>query len=96
LDGEQQVKHLDRILSVKGINAVQWTNVAGQPGPTHYIPVLQRIQKAGKGLILHVNPEEIPTIMENLSSRGLYLLTWTNTQAEADDLVRLITKMTHV
>ena len=32
LDGEQQVKHLDRILSVKGINAVQWTNVAGQPG----------------------------------------------------------------
>jgi|LSQX01.1.fsa_nt_gb hypothetical protein len=95
LDGEEQVKHLDLILSVKDINAIQWTNVAGQPGPTHYIPVFKRIQEAGKGLILHVTPDEIPTIMENLSSRGLYLLTWTNTQDEADDLVKAIEKMTH-
>ncbi|HHY82905.1 MAG TPA: hypothetical protein GX505_09550 [Clostridiales bacterium] len=95
LDGEEQIKHLDCILSVKGINAIQWTNVAGQPGPIHYIPVLKKIQKAGKGLILHVTPDEIPLIMENLSSKGLYLLTWTNTQDEADALVKTIEKLTH-
>ena len=94
LDGEAQIKHLDMLLSVKDIHAIQWTNVAGQPGPLHYIPELQQIQKAGKGLILHVAPEEIPAIMENLSSKGLYLLTWTNTQDEADALVKTIEKLT--
>lgn len=95
LDGEQQVKHLDLLLSVKGIDAIQWTNIAGQKGPTHYIPIFQRIQKAGKGLIIGADPDEIPTLMENLSSKGLYLLTYANTQSEADDIVKLIAKLTH-
>lgn len=95
LDGAQQIKHLGHILSVKDINAVQWTNIAGQEGPSAFIPVLRRIQQAGKGLILHAHPSEIPTLMENLSSKGLYLLTYTDSQSEADDLVKLIAKLTH-
>jgi len=94
LDGQQQVRHLDSILSIKELDAIQWTNVAGQPEVTHFIPELKRIQKAGKGLILHVHPEEIQILMDELSSRGLYLLTYTNCQQDADDLVKQIEKMT--
>ncbi|MBQ6568633.1 MAG: hypothetical protein IJL87_00045, partial [Clostridia bacterium] len=31
LDGIEQIRHLDMILSVKGIDNIQWTRVAGQP-----------------------------------------------------------------
>jgi len=95
LDGWQQIKHLDYILSVKEIDAIQWTNVAGQPGPLHYIPVLKRIQKAGKNLIIHIDSTDIPVLMDQLSSRGLYLLTYTDSQNEAIELEKVISKLTN-
>ncbi|PNT91073.1 hypothetical protein [Clostridium thermosuccinogenes] len=95
LDGVEQTRHLDKLLSVAGIHAIQWTNVAGQPRATEYLDVLRKIQAAGKGLIIHVEPHEVKVMLENLSSRGLYLLTWAETQRDADDLVRMAEKMTH-
>lgn len=95
LDGWQQIKHLESILSIEELDAIQWTNVAGQPGPLHYIPELKRIQQAGKNLIIHIDPSEIPNLMEHLSSRGLYILTYTESQSEADALENLISKLTH-
>jgi hypothetical protein len=95
LDGDQQVKHLETILSIDRIHAIQWTNVAGQPASYHYIDVLKRIQAAGKGLILHVMPQEIEFLMENLSSKGLYLMTYAENQEEACQLVKTVEKLTH-
>jgi len=89
-DGEQQVRFLPYLLAVKGIQAIQWTNVAGQKAVTEYIPVLQQIQQAGKGLILHCSPDEIPVLLENLDARLLHLATWAQNQQEADDIVKLI------
>lgn len=95
LDGDEQLKHLDTILSIEGINVIQWTNVVGQPPASHYINVLKRIQAAQKGLILHVMPDEIEFIMENLSSKGLYLLTYAENQEEALRLVKKVERLTH-
>lgn len=95
LDGEKQVIHLDSILSLDRIHAIQWTNVAGQQAVSHYIDVLKRIQAAGKGLILHVMPQEIEFIMENLSSKGLYLMTYAENQEEACQIVKMTEKLTH-
>lgn len=92
LDGEQQIRHLPHLLSVKGIQAIQWTNVAGQPPATAYIDVLQQIQKAGKGVILHCTPNEIPTLLEHLSARLLYLITWADSQSDAESIVKLVQK----
>lgn len=74
LDGQEQVRHLDMILSVKTIDNIQWTAVAGQPKPSAFLPVLQRIQKAGKGLIILPQPDEVETLLENLSPKGLLLV----------------------
>jgi len=91
-DGEAQIRHMSHLLSVKGINAIQWTNVAGQGPPTAYIPQLQQIQKAGKGVIVPCKPYEVKELLGNLSASRLHLLVSTETQAEADDLVKLIEK----
>ena len=84
-DGQEQICHLDILLSIQGLNAIQWTHVAGQPDVTAFIPVLQRIQAAGKGLILF--PETIgqaSALLEHLCPRGLYLITHADSEAEAN------------
>ena len=95
LDGIEQVRHLDSLLSIPDLRAMQWTQVSGQPPVTDYIPVLQKIQKAGKGLVIRVSPAQIRPVMEQLSSKGLYLLTDAQSPEEADELIRLAEKMTH-
>jgi hypothetical protein len=89
LDGQEQIRHLDMILSLKKLNAIQWTPVAGQPPTSDFIPVLQRIQKAGKGLVLIPKKHEIEKLMTGLSSRGLILVI---NDAEDEDEARAIVK----
>jgi hypothetical protein len=90
-DGQEQIRHLDHLLSVKKLNAIQWTPVAGQPKTSEFIPVLQKIQKAGKNLVLTPDASEVQTLLDNLSSRGLQLvISGVKTEDEARDLMHLI------
>lgn len=93
-DGIEQIRHLDDLLSIPNLRAIQWTQVAGQPPATDYIPELQKIQRAGKRLIIWVNQNQIEPLMENLSSRGLLLLTDAQSREEADEVVRLVSRLT--
>ncbi|MDR1533340.1 MAG: hypothetical protein LBS62_14365 [Clostridiales bacterium] len=90
LDGRQQVIHLPHLLAIESIEAVQWTNVAGQAPVVDFIPVLQSIQQAGKNLILDCSPAELPVLLENLSASQMYVRTWADSRAEADSLVEMV------
>jgi hypothetical protein len=95
LDGVEQLRHLDSLLSLEKLRAIQWTQVTGQKPCTEYIPELRRIQEAGKGLLILVSPAQIRPLMENLSSRGLYLITAVNTKEDAEAILREVSKLTH-
>lgn len=95
LDGREQVRHLEMILSLKGLNMIQWTPVAGQPPTSDFLPVLQKIQKAGKGLVLFPRIWEIEKLMSGLSSRGLYLIVKDiASEAEAREIVKNVSRWT--
>lgn len=89
-DGIEQEKHLPYLLSLEKLRAIQWTHVAGQPSAIHYLPVLQRIQAAGKGLIIMTPAGDVPALLDNLSAAGLYLHCSVHTPEEADALVRYV------
>ncbi|HHY83403.1 MAG TPA: trimethylamine corrinoid protein 2 [Clostridiales bacterium] len=91
-DGIEQERHLSMILSLPKLKAIQWTYVAGQPAPSKYLSILKKIQKAGKSLIIMAPPGDIPALLDNLSAKGLYLNTETQTPEEADDIVRYVEK----
>ena len=96
LDGQEQIRHLDMILSCKELDNIQWTPVEGQPKTSCFIGELQKIQKAGKGLILLPEKSEVPFLLENLSHRGLHLVVSGDFEKEeAEDLMRLAEKMAH-
>lgn len=88
-DGAEQVRHLDMLLSLEKLKGIQWTAVAGQPSAAHYLPVLQRMQKAGKRLIIMAPPEDVRPLLEGLSARGLYIHTEADNPEQAQALVRL-------
>ena len=90
LDGVEQLRHLDMILSVKGIDNIQWTRVAGQPKTSASIEALQKIQAAGKGLVLIPDRDEIEFLMKNLSPVGLQLIVgWVNSREEAAEIEKM-------
>ena len=73
LDGPDAVRHLDRLLEVRDLGAIQWVPGAGKPPAVGWLPVLKRVQQAGKGLYISSPPEDVPEILEHLSSRGLMI-----------------------
>ena len=95
LDGVEQIPHLDVLLPIKELDCIQWNHVDGQPSPVNYINELQRIQQAGKCLYIHAkDTKDIPILMENLSSKGLMITTEVKTNDKADDIVKLVEKLT--
>lgn len=89
-DGIEQTRHLDLLLSLKKLKAIQWTHVAGQPSPARHLPTLRRIQAAGKSLLVMTPPEDVPALLDGLSAKGLYLHTKARTQEEAQRLVAYV------
>lgn len=94
-DGREQIHHLDHLLSLERLKMIQWTNVDGQETPAHFIPALKRMQEAGKIVLVCTPASDIPALMENLSSKGLYLHTYGESVEEADQIIDYVSKHTH-
>ncbi len=91
LDGQEQLRHLDMILSLPHIHAIQWTPVAGQPKTSSFIEPLQKIQQAGKGLVLLPQPDELDVLMDGLSPEGVRLVLYD--VCSQDDAGQLLKKV---
>lgn len=96
-DGPDAVKHLDALLEVRDLKAIQWTPGDGQ-APTYssrWLPHYHRIQAAGKCLILpFVGAHEVEPLMRELSSRGLLMCVWVRSEDEARELLRGVARWT--
>lgn len=73
LDGPNALQHLDTLLEIPTLNAVQWVWGAGHGRASDWIPVFQRCQAAGKGLWLHIGVDELELCMEMLRPAGVNL-----------------------
>jgi hypothetical protein len=96
-DGPDAVKHLDALLELPALKAIQWTPGAGQPRTSspRWLPHLKRIQAAGKCLILPcAEPDEVEALLAKLSSRGLFISTYAATEDEARALLRRVAEWT--
>jgi hypothetical protein len=96
-DGPDAIKHLDALLSVPEIDAIQWTQGEGQAPASdpRWVANYQRIQQAGKKLILpFVEINEIETLLSQLTSRGLMLRTTASSEEEARDLLAKVSRWT--
>lgn len=94
-DGPGQIPHLEQLLDIKPLTAIQWTPGNGKPGACDecWFPLYRRIQKKGKRLILlQVDPTGIEKLLDNISPEGLMLYTHCDSEDEAQELLRNIEK----
>jgi hypothetical protein len=73
LDGPGALRHLDAILEIPELDAVQWVPGAGREGYSKWIQVYQKIQAAGKGILVYCEVADVDLVMQTLSPRGLAL-----------------------
>lgn len=73
LDGPGALHHLDQLLQIPELNAVQWERGAGNGRATDWLHVYKRCQEAGKGIWLSIHVDELDFFMENLRPEGVYV-----------------------
>jgi hypothetical protein len=96
LDGAQQVRHLDTLLSLDRLKVIQWTSIAGQAYPSHFLDELKRIQQAGKSLLLPIpDVSDLEPLLTNLSSKGLHIVVEAKDEDQVDDILRMAERLAH-
>jgi hypothetical protein len=91
LDGTQALPQLPNLLAIESLRAIEWTLQAGLPGggSPEWYGLYRRIKEAGKSVqAIDVRPEEVEPLLAAVGGDGLFILTQTETEAEARALLR--------
>jgi len=73
LDGPSAVHHLDALLEIPGLDAVQWIRGDGGGNALDWLPLLHRIQGSGKRLYVECPPSELRELLAALDPQGLFV-----------------------
>lgn len=87
LDGPGALQHLDRLLALRRLHAIQWTPGTGQAQGLAWLDLFRRIQDAGKGLVIYLPYDEVEAAVRALRPEGLFILTWARSPDAAESLL---------
>lgn len=93
LDGTACIPHVQQLVQIPDLNAIQWTPGAGQPGvgdPCWY-DLYHQVRDGGKSLLLlGANPEQLPGLLKEFGPDGLFIMLDREcaTEDEARDLLK--------
>jgi hypothetical protein len=73
LDGPGALRHLDSILSIAELDALQYVPGAGNEGYHKWVEVYRRAQAKGKAIEIFCTVQEVDAVMETLDPHGVYL-----------------------
>ncbi|MEI6519503.1 MAG: hypothetical protein WCO98_05630 [bacterium] len=91
LDGTTALQHLDSLLAIEAIDAIEWTPQAGLPqgGAPEWYDLYRRIKAAGKSVhAFGVASDEIEPLIKAVGADGVCITTTANTETEARALLR--------
>lgn len=92
MDGVRVARHLDQLLALPEIQAIQWVQGVGTDEPIlQWLPLIRRIQEAGKSVVVDLKLDELEPLMAALRPEGLFLFI-PAADAEQEDVLRRITR----
>lgn len=90
LDGKGVARHIDQILEIKGINAIQWVQGMGNDTPImQWIPFIKKIQAAGKSLVLDIQISELEDFIAAVNPKGIMLCIAADEKIQPDIIKRI-------
>jgi hypothetical protein len=96
LDGPGAVRHVDALMEIKDLRALQWSPGAGQPdgGSEKWYPIYEKVRSANKSLWISISDGRIEDwiasakkLIKNFGTDGLYLLFPVMEEQEAARLI---------
>lgn len=74
MDGTGVARHLDDFLEMPELNGIQWVQGVAEDEPImQWVPLIQKIQNAGKGVLVDLKVSELDDFMDAVSPLGIYL-----------------------
>lgn len=92
IDGPDALRHLDILLDIDEIDAIEWTPGPRVPsgGSEEWYPIYRKILESGKSLqLVDINPNEVPPLLDAIGGKGVYIITEIHDEKEADWLLRV-------
>jgi hypothetical protein len=96
LDGSQCLQHLDTLLGMPDLDAVEWTPDPPMPtgGNLHWAPMYRKILSAGKAVqLVGIKPREVEPMLDAVGGKGIYFLVEFESEKEAEALANRLVRM---
>ena len=93
LDGTQAMVHLDALLAIEPLDAVEWTPQAGieTGGHKRWHDLYRRILAAGKSVqVVNVEPGEVLPLLDAIGRKGVYMLIQFKDEREAEQILERV------
>lgn len=83
LDGRGVARHLDAILELPNVHAIQWVQGVGRDQPIlQWTPLIRKIQAAGKSVVVDLTVQELDAFIDAVAPEGILLCLATASEAE--------------
>jgi len=90
MDGPGVARHVDSILTLPNLAAVQWVQGYGVDAPImQWAPLIEKIQRTGKSVIVDLRLDEIDDFAKAVDPRGIMLWVPSDPEDQPDVLERL-------
>ena len=91
LDGPNCIGHVDQLLKLERLHAIQWVSGAGAASHDNerWHPLYEKILKGGKGLHVWLPAQAVEGFIRRFGARGVYILTSVKSAREARELMAL-------
>lgn len=93
LDGVDAIRHLDAVLELENLNAVQWTPGVGQPqgGAACWYDLYRKILAGGKSVMANwVTLNELKPLLDNVGNQGLNIQMDFHSEREIDEALTIL------
>ena len=98
LDGVGAMHHLDALLEVKELNAIQWTPGVGEPqgGSPKWYDLYKKILAGGKSIMAcWVTLDELRPLLDNIGGDGVHLEMDFHNEREVEEALRIVEEYEH-
>ena len=93
MDGKGVARHLNAILSVPEVHAIQWVQGVGDDYPImQWVPFIKKLQANHIPVIVDLSPRELEGFMQVMDPHGLFL--WVATVSE-DQEIDIVKRLNH-
>lgn len=93
VDGRGVAKHLDTILSMPEVHAIQWVQGVGDDYPImQWVPFIKDLQAKNVPVIVDLSKEDLNEFISVMQPQGLFLWVATENEEEEREILKYVEK----